>query len=232
MRMLIGVAVDGQVTEMSLPGGVPLAHLIPEVLEAVGAKDRCLPRSVDGTWLDVERSLVDQGCAAGSVICLEDRDDLIAVAHHDPVVRIAERGPSVAILDAPAALAVLGGTLGAVIAALAPEAAVVVLALAPLLWATLPMVFGVFVGDSGIGARVFLGGASTVVGGAALAMSGVVVSQRPFGAALVACLAGAVLAHVGRHRRQNVLLRFVLRAIEWCTLVAIVPLAVLADWNA
>ena len=109
MRLLTGVAIDGRVVEMALPSDIPVAHLMPELLAALGTEDgRLKLRRVDGSWFDLERSLGDQGCVTGGVVSLEAPEVQSHGRHHDPVAELVERGPPVELIADSAVPAVIG----------------------------------------------------------------------------------------------------------------------------
>ncbi|BBH17658.1 hypothetical protein Back2_19450 [Nocardioides baekrokdamisoli] len=239
MRLLVGVAVEDRVIEMALPADVPLAHLLADVRAAVAEElrqketVRLMPRLVDGTWLDLERSLSQQAGAVGGLICLERRETRGLVRHHDPVTEIADRGPPVELLpDTAATVAV--GALGGVLLAVygGSTAAVAVLAGAPAFWALLPMLGGIANVASAALVRRLLSMVSVAVGAAAVAVSGIVAWTGRAGSGLAACLGVVVLVHVSRRSLRNALLRVTLTALEWLSLAAVLPLAALsAGWS-
>lgn len=238
MRLLVGVALQGRVIEMALPAAVPVAHLMPEVLAAVEAEagraatGQVAPRRVSGEWLDLELSLSQQGCESGSLICLEECGGAVPTPHHDPVVEIAERGPPLELLPDGAAPVVVGAVLGALVAASIGNAAVVLVAAAPVAWAALPLLGGMATGPSSRWVPRMLGITSAGVGGMAIAASGVVASLGATGVGLDGCVAVAVLVHIGRRRSTAALLRVVLGALEWWLVGAVLPLAVfVAGWS-
>lgn len=238
MRLLVGVALEGRVIEMALPDAVPVAHLMPEVLATVDAETgqaatrQVAPRRVSGEWLDLERSLSEQGCASGSLICLEERGGTDPTPHHDPVVEIAERGPPVELVPDGGAAVVVCAVLGALVAASVGNAAVVLVAGAPVAWAVLPLLGGIATGPSSQWVRRLLAVASVGVGAMAMAASGVVASLGAMGVGLDGCLAAAVLVHLGRRRSTGALLRVTLGALEWWLVGAVLPLAAFAaGWS-
>lgn len=239
MRMLVGIAVGAEVTEMALPASVPLAHLLPEVRAAVaGAKGPMqtaglMPRRLDGEWLDLERSLSQQACAPGSLICLEERaEEAGRLTHYDVAIQIADRGPPMDLLPDRVAVAVVGAVSGALLAARVGHCAALVVACAPVMWTLLPLAGGLATGASAERVRRLLAMASVGFGSAAAGASGVVASIGAAGVGLDGCVAGAVLAHVGRRRSTNALLRVTLAAVQWWLVGAVLPLAaVAAGWR-
>lgn len=234
MRMAVGVAFEGRVIEMLLPASVPLAHLVPEVMAAVGAAKGSLDlRSVGGARFDLEQSLVQQDVAAGSVICLEERGGSQASASHDPAAAIADRGPPVELVSERAAYGVIGGMAGAWIATGSRTAAAVVVACAPMAWALLPFLGGLADVRTRTQVQRFLLAAAVAASGAALAASGPVAASGPAGLGLDACLAATVLVHAARGASGNALLRVILGAAEWWFVGAVLPLmVVVAGWSS
>lgn len=238
MRLLVGVAVEGDVIEMALPASVPLAHLLPEVRAVVEMETKkpatvqLVPRRVDGEWLDLERSLGQQNCASGSLICLEERGAADRVPPHDPVTEIAERGPPTELVPEGAVTLVVGAAFGALLATRLGDSAALLVAGAPLVWAVLPLLGGTATGATSGWVRSALQVASAGAGSAAMAASGVVASRGLAGVVLDSCVAGAVVVHVGRRRSTNALPRVTLGALEWWLLGAILPLTALAaGWS-
>src|SRR5581483_9915625 len=180
MRLLTGVAIDGRVVEMALPSDIPVAHLMLDLLAALGTEaGRLKLRRVDGTWLDLERSLGDQGCATGGVVCLEAPEVQSHGRHHDPVAELVERGPPVELIADAAVPAVIGAAAAVGLLALTDRSAPVVVALAPCAWALLPWLAG-----SSIALRrvsTLMATLSLMVSAAALAAAGPVAAHRPLG---------------------------------------------------
>lgn len=233
MRALVGIALDGQVTEFSLPDQVPLAHLLPEVFARLGSDgDRLHPRRADGAWLDLERSLSEQNCRSGSLICLEDPARSEPDWHHDPVVALAERGPPLDLIPTRAAVGIVGGLVGAWISAGSAVGSVALVAVAPVAWAALPAL-GAVASVATVGlVQEALQILALGFGAAALAASGPAAATGQVGVALDSCVAGALLVHVIRAWVANPLGRVILGAAQWWLLGAVVPLAaVAAGWR-
>lgn len=231
MRLLTGVAIDGRVVEMALPSDIPVAHLMPELLAALGTEDgRLKLRRVDGSWFDLERSLGDQGCVTGGVVCLEAPEVQSHGRHHDPVAELVERGPPVELIADAAVPAVIGAAAAVGLLALTDRSAPVVVALAPCAWALLPWLAG-----SSIALRrvsTLMATLSLMVSAAALAAAGPVAAHRPLEMALDGCVAVVALAHVARRRSTSAILRVGLGAVEWVSLAAVIPLASFAaGWS-
>lgn len=233
MRMLTGVAIDGRVVEMALPSDVALAHLMPDLLAALEVETAHVrPRRVDGRWLDLERSLGEQGCTSGGIVCLETPEAEQRRRRHDPVARIVERGPPVELVLDAAVPAAFGAAVSTALVVAVDRAAPVLVALAPCAWAILPLLGGMVSAGDGGGVRRLFGTLALVLGSGALAASSQTAVQGPFGAALDGCLTLAVLAHVMRRRSARALVRVVLGIVEWLSLSVVLPLtSFAAGWS-
>lgn len=229
----MGVALDGHVFEMALPSEVALAHLMPDVLAALQADSAHLrPRRVDGTWLDLERSLGDQGCTSGGVLCLELPEAEHRGRLHDPIAEMVERGPPVPLI-ADAAVTTAIGAAGATALVVAVQGSgPVLVALAPCAWALLPLLYGMVRAADDRRLRRTLSGLAHLAGSGALAASSEVAAQGWAGIALDGCVVLTVLTHVLRRRSVDALQRVLLGLVEWSSLVAVLPLmCVAAGWS-
>jgi hypothetical protein len=190
------------------------------------------PRRVDGTWLDLERSLGEQGCTSGGIVCLEPPDVQHPAGRHDPVAEIVERGPPVELVPDAAVVATTGALVAAMLVAAVPWAAPVLLAVAPCAWALLPALGGLLGARDGRGVRRVLGAVALAVGSGALVASGDVARDGSVGLVLGGCVALAVLAHVARRRAAGALVRVFLGAAEWLALLVVLPLtSFAAGWS-
>lgn len=231
MRMLTGVAIEGRVVEMALPSDIPVAHLMPDVLAALeaGAAD-LKPRRIDGTWLDLERSLDEQGCTPGGVMCLEP-PERGPQARRDPLSDLAESAPPLVLIPDGVIPATVGAASTAVLVASSRWTAPVAVALAPCMWALLPLLGGAPVGDRE-GLRRVLRTVELVAGSGALAASGCVAALGWSGVALDGSVVATALVHVARRHAAGPLPRVLLGTIEWLSLVAVLPLmCIAAGWS-
>ncbi|MGE5612649.1 MAG: EsaB/YukD family protein [Bacillota bacterium] len=232
MRIVIGVEVDGRVTTMSLPASVPVAHLLPDLVSLVSPADTSRrPRTLSGDWLDLERSLLDQGCGSGSLISLEEKQEQSWGASHDPVAELVVRGPPVDLLPIRSSAAAIAGLCGAWIGVHSRPGAVVAVVAAPIAWASLPLLGGALAGLTLGTLRAVLRTTAACAGAAALGASGPLAATGASGLLLDVCTASGVIAHGVRSAARNPFARLSARALECSCFAAVIPLGlVAADW--